>query len=119
MFVCMCLVYVFGHMYVWPVYVSANVWNVAITKLGFLLSGRFGLQVDFGEDLSPMDIWSHIIDDEIIEHIRQETNERVALSFQNMQQQGPLEPWSNFATRRPTSPRPTSTTSWPSVSTLG
>ena len=56
----------FDHIYVWPVYMSANVWIVAITEIGFLLFGQPGLQVDFGEDPSPMDIWSHIIDDGIV-----------------------------------------------------
>ena len=76
--------YVFGHMYVWPVYTSKNVGNIAITKIGFLLSGEPGLKVDFGNDASPVDTWSHIIDDEIVEHIRRETNEYAESSIRNM-----------------------------------
>ena len=98
-FVCMCMcvsmfmfvgtnvcVNVFSNMYVWTVYMTANVWNVAIIEIGFLLLGQPGLQVDFGDDPSPMDIWSHIIDDDIVEHIRQETNEYAKSSIRDKQQ---------------------------------
>ena len=47
-----------------------------------------------------MDIWSHIIDDDIVEHIRQETNEYAKSSIQDKQKQGPLDPRSIFATWR-------------------
>ena len=95
--VCVC-VNVLHHIYVWPVNMSVNVWKVSITEIGFLLLGQPGLQVDFGEDPSPTDIWSHIIDDDIVEHIKRETNRYARSSIRNMQQQGPLEPRSIFAT---------------------
>ena len=51
---------VYSHMYEWSMCLPVSVLIVTISEFGFLLSGQSCLQVDFGDNLSLIDIWRHI-----------------------------------------------------------
>ncbi|KAK7504155.1 hypothetical protein BaRGS_00004459 [Batillaria attramentaria] len=66
-------------------------------------TGNPGLKVDFGDDPEPIDVYRFFINDEIIHHIKRETNRYARTAIEEKERAGPVSKRSLFGAWKPVS----------------